>query len=416
MRKIYLLVFALLISFLVCEVILHLLVKPSANSYGFIFDIELPPKIILPLDQIVGPEEAELTRNNWYYNMVVRGEKITKGDLWGILREDEFLSFTSKENAITTNGWWQSNNIGARSTESTEAVKKSPLTERILIFGNSYAQSSRVPQHETIDFYLNQMGPNIEAINLGVDGYGMAQSYLRFQTLRDKLQFDRVILFFVPKADLERDINVHRYLGLGWLSSHAINIQPRYIIEDGELTLVPSPYKNLDELVEDNRGSISDKMKNHLRKYDSFYFKFWHETIPVLDNSVLVKLIKHDIYNRKKTLLKENLMNTDSEAVQLSKRIIETMARDVKEDGGQFTLLVLPTIGDIYDYHYHPAFKKKWVDMVSYICSGGIVCLDLMDNFKRVPFERFDTGYDKTHYGPKTNKGIAEVIMQNSLN
>jgi len=415
MRKLILLLFSILFSLIICEIILHLLVKPNPYSYGILFDIELPPKVILPLNQIVGPEEAVLTRNNWYHGLVVNGDKITKGDLWGILREDEFLGFTSKENAVTTNRWWQSNNIGARSNKTTHSFK-SPFKERILIFGNSYAQSSRVPQHQTIDFYLNHIGPDVEALNFGVDGYGMAQSYLRFQTYKDKLEFDRVILFFVPKADLERDINVHRYLGLNWLSSYSINIQPRYIIKNGELTLIQSPYKNLDKLVENNRNSISDKMKNHLRAYDSFYFKFWHETTPILDNLMLVKLLKSKIYNKKKTLLKESVMNPDSEAVQVTKKIIASMNQDVKRQGGQFTLVILPTIGDLYDYDYIPEFKKKWKDMVTTICSDGIVCLDLMEDFNEIPYESFDTGYDKTHYGPKTNRRIAEIIIQRALN
>jgi len=415
MRKFYLLLFSIFFSLIICEIILHSLVKPSTYYYGYIFDIDLPPKIILPLDQIIGSEEAELERNNWYNRLVVNRKKITKGDLWGIFREDELLSFTSKENAATTNKWWQSNNLGARSTESTPP-QKLPSKERILIFGDSYAQSSRVPQDETVDFFLNQLNPDVEVLNFGVDGYGMAQSYLRFQTLKNKVEFDRVILFFVPKADLERDINVHRFIGFNWLSSHAIKIQPRYISKDGELTLIPSPYKNLDELVEENRDSISNKMKNHLRKYDSFYFKFWYETIPIFDNSILVKLLKHIIYEKRIESLKENLMSPDSEALQVSKKIIDNMNQDVKNEGGQLTVVVLPTIWDIYDYWWIPEFKQKWKNMVSYVCSEEIDCVDLMVDFKKIPTDRLDTGYDQTHYGPETNRFIAELINQSGLN
>ena len=415
MRKTLLIIISLVVTLLVCEIILHSYVKRSVYGYGHIFDKELPPKYILPPGQVIRPEEAELERNNWYNRLVVNGKRITKGDLWGILREDEFLGFTSKENAITTNKWWQSNNIGARSTKDT-SYKKSPEKERILIFGDSFAHSSRVPQNETIDFYLNQLDPNIEVFNLGVDGYGLAQSYMRFQTLRDRIEYDNVILFFVPRADLEREINIHRYLGLGWFSSHAINIQPRYIIKDGQLMLIKSPYKNLDELLEKKSDSISKEMKEHLRAYDSYYSRLYHETIPILDRSILFKLITLHFYNKKISSLKDNLWNPGSEAVKVSRSIIYSMNKDVKEEGGQFILVILPTIYDILDKDYVPGFQKKWEDIANFICSDGIDCLDIMEDFSTMSFHDFDAGYEGTHFGPKTNKFIAELILENRPN
>ena len=105
-----------------------------------------------------------------------------------------------------------------------------------------------------------------------------------------------------------------------------------------------------------------------------------------------------------------------SEALEVSKKIIEEMSQDVEAEGGEFLLVILPTIWDIYDYDWHPDFKDKWKDLVSYVCDGGINCLDLMDDFKSINPNEFDSGYDQTHYGPKTNKFIADLIYQNRLN
>jgi hypothetical protein len=415
MRKLYLVIISVVLSVAIGELILRHYLQPSDYSFGYVFGKHLPPMPILPLDQRLDPEEAVLQRNTWYNQLVVEGKQITKGDLWGILRDDEILTFTSKENAVSTNGWWKSNNIGARSTADTQY--HIPLDKiRVLIFGDSYAQSSRVPQNETIDYYMNANNSDLEVLNFGVDGYGMAQSYLRFQTIKDKIDFDQVILFFVPKADLERDINVNRYMGFNWYSSHAINIQPRYILEDDKLTLVLNPYKNLDELIEDNKGSISDKLRNHLRDYDAFYFEFWHETIPIWDDSILVKLIKRNIHDWKISRLKDSLINPESEALQISKKIFESMSDDVKKNNGEFLLVILPTLWDMWDFDGEPDFRKKWENMVSYICSGGINCLNLMPEFKTDTTFQLDTGYDKTHYGPKTNEFIAKKILLNLKN
>lgn len=413
MRKFLLVSISVVITLLICEAALRILTNRSGNKPP-ILDIQFPSREIFPHDQILTPEEKLLASNYWYNYLIVDGKKITKGDLWGILREDDVLVFTAKENASSTNGWWQSNNIGARSNVITTRVK-SPGRERILIFGNSFAQSSRVPQNMTIDFYLNSRRPSIEAINFGVDGYGMAQSYLRFKTLKNRLEYDRVFMIFVPGADLERDINVSRYLGLGWFSSYSIMIQPRFVIENGELSLIPSPYKNLDEMIEENGHQVSEKLKKHLRKYDSFYFPLWHEKTPVLDKLLLVRLIKYELFKRRKKAINQDLMNTDSESVQITKKIAETMAQEVEEDGGAFTLIVLPTIWDIYYYRYDPVFKPKWDNMVIEVCSSQISCIDIMKDFKSLPFEFFDTGYDQTHYGPKTNSLIADIILRNEM-
>jgi hypothetical protein len=108
-------------------------------------------------------------------------------------------------------------------------------------------------------------------------------------------------------------------------------------------------------------------------------------------------------------------MNTDSESVQVTKKIVEAMDEEVREDGGEFSLIILPSIWDINFYSSDPDFKKKWNEMVFEICSARINCLDLMKDFQKIPVESFDTGYDGTHYGPKTNSLIADFIRQKAL-
>jgi len=244
----------------------------------------------------------------------------------------------------------------------------------------------------------------------------MAQTYLHYKELKNKLEYDRVILIWVPEEDLIREINVSRHVGFGWTYNLSLLIQPRFIIENGELTKIPSPYKNLEEMVEDNRDNISSQLKEHLRKYDSFYYPFWHEPTPNLDDLLIVKLIKRYVYLNKIGSIYDNIINRDSEAVQITKKIIESMNREVKQEGGRFTLVILPMLTDHKHYSERPDSRKKWADMVSEICSEGIDCIDLMSDFQKIPVEHFDTGYDESHYGPKSNRLIADIIWQKVLN
>lgn len=413
-RRLLQVVISILVALMIAEVALRLLIQPSIFTQEPPLKIEFTSREIILFDQIMESDEIVLSRQKWYDGLIVDGEKITWGDLWGILKEDEMLGYTVKENSVSANAWWQSNNLGARSKAPT-SYAKSPNRERILLFGDSNTQGSRLPGDETIDFYLNEGAPDSEVINFGIDGYSMAQSYLRFRTLKNKLEFDRVILIWVPGGDLKREINVSRFVGFGWAYNLSFIIQPRFVIENGELIRIPSPYKNLEDMVDDNRDTISSRLKKHLREYDSYYFPFWHEPIPILDDLLITKLIKRELYLRKLKFVYINLWNRYSEAVQITKKIFEEMAQEVEAEGGQFTVVILPNKWDIY-YTRLRGFKKKWKKMVNEVCSAGIQCIDLMKDFKKIPIESFDTGYDGTHYGPKTNRLIADLIGKRALN
>ena len=102
--------------------------------------VPLPPlRIVNP----AGPSEINLEA--WYSGLVVDGKKIAFGDLWGYRRPDPVLAYTIKENTISVNGWWQSNNIGARSRSDTgSGIPKGK--KRFLLFGESFGEGTRVRQ------------------------------------------------------------------------------------------------------------------------------------------------------------------------------------------------------------------------------------------------------------------------------
>ena len=328
-RELTLYAIFLLLGFVLVEVCLNILVQPSENSSGVFLGNELPPLKPLPPGPVPHYQDRitalEKNRAEWYESLVVANKKITRGDLWGIFREDELLGHAPQENAISEHAWWQSNNLGARAGKDISFAKPQ-LKQRILFFGDSYTQGSRVPQEETFVWYLNALAEDVEAINFGVDGYSMGQAYLRFGMLKNQIEFDRVILVIVPTADLWRDINVNRYIGGGWPSYWAF---PRFIEQDAALKFIPGPYKSLQSLLDDNRASVSPRLKEHLRKYDRFYLDSWYEPTPVLDNSVMYKLAKVWWSQRKEAALSDQLKQPGSEAMRVVKKIFAAMDKEV---------------------------------------------------------------------------------------
>lgn len=396
------------------EIGLNILVQPSENSSGIFLGNELPPLKPLPPGPVPHYQERitalDKNRDQWYESLVVDNKNVTRGDLWGIFREDELLGHAPQENARSKQGWWQSNNMGARARLNVTATKPQDK-QRILFFGDSYTQGSRVPQEETFVWYLNTLATDVEAINFGVDGYSMGQAYLRFGVVKDQLEFDRVITFIVPTADLWRDINVSRYIGGGWPSYWAF---PRFVEQDAALKLIPGPYKNLQALLDDNRDKVNQRLTDHLRTYDRFYLTSWYEPTPVLDSSVMFKLAKVWWSQRKEAALSEQLKHPDSEAMRVVKKIFTAMDKDVNAKAGKFSLFILPTYSDIGKYGQHPEYKNIWDKMANELCASLDECFDVMSAMQKLSSQDLDKGYDGSHYGPSTNKRIAEFI-QSSL-
>ncbi|MEW6143483.1 MAG: SGNH/GDSL hydrolase family protein [Thermodesulfobacteriota bacterium] len=414
-KHIILSVITALLTLVFVEIGLRLLVRPSNNSYGVLFNKDLPPFKLIPSDII--PEWESGKKRELFDFKVVDGKKLRFDDFFPILRDDPLLGFTVGENYISTNGWRHSNNFGARSSEPL-SPDKPHNRERVLFFGDSYTAGATIPQDQTIIHYLNEKRPDVEFVNFGVEGYSTGQAFLRFRTLKDKLEFDRVFLVFVPNMDLWRDINVNRYIGGSWAGYYCYNI-PVFVIEGGKLELIPPPYGSLEELFEDNRDSVQSRYREHLRKYDNYYSSMY-ESVYLLDNFVVFKLLRK-FFNRVKFEyertfgISESVMDARSEAQTVTKGIIDEMGREAQSNGARFSLIVLPTDSDIRRYKTEDSYKKSWDEMTRFICSGEIVCYDFMDDLSGLTEEELDTGNDGTHYGPKTNERIADLILEKSF-
>ena len=216
-HEVMLLIGSCLVAFASAELAARTFVQPSEGSAGVLMGRRLPPLTIVPANP---PKDERELRGR---EIVVDGKRLSIGDLWGYHRRDNFLGYTTQENAVSANGWWQSNNIGARSRIDTNpeipAGKK-----RILIFGESFAESTRVRQDEAWSSILGSIDPNREVVNLAVDGYSMGQAYLRYQSFKDALGHGGSLMMFVPTRDLWRDVNTIRGLHDPW---DMPEVQPR---------------------------------------------------------------------------------------------------------------------------------------------------------------------------------------------
>ena len=394
----------LFLVLLFTELLLHVLIKPSPLSYGRILGREIPPFKIFDIQQAA--KSLSQKEDEPYQGKSLLYQNLTNGDIWGLMQEDAIIGYKPRANAISHNGWWQSNRLGARSSKEIEQAKPAN-GRRFLLFGDSYTQGWGVPQEKTLDFFLNEKSNQVAFVNFGVIGYSAGQAYLRYKEIKSSLAHDGVVMIFVPTVDLARDINTIRFLAFGWQSYKP---NPRFILSGNKkLTFVPAFYGNLREMLEKNKGGISANLKEYLYKYDRFYSKLEYENVSVLDHSIIFKILKKKLAMLARSQNEtEKLIDPSSEAMQVTKKIFQAMREDVLADNKIFILLILPTQHDLLKYG-DKKFKRKWNNMVNSVCSETSHCLDLMsrleDEFTR---GNIDASYDGTHYGFQTHRIIAD--------
>jgi hypothetical protein len=302
-------VLSVLFTTILFEVGIRFCLEDSPSSYAYLWGRELPPKVVFP-----GPTVQEYNPDQWCDSLIVDDKKISRSDLWGVVRPDSLIGWAPSENTSSTNGWWQSNNLGARADKPTKRRMDSGVA-RLLIFGDSFAQGSRLPQKQSWPDILDKKTANVEVINFGVDGYSTGQVFLRYNRVRESIDYDMVLFLFVPSDDLWRDINVIRFLAAGW-QSHCLT--PRFIVEEGKLKLIEPPNKDVHKLYKMNHPLLTDEVRDHLQQYDRFYRALLYEDPPLLRFFICFKLTALYLSERKnRKLFYNSFMDINSESWQV---------------------------------------------------------------------------------------------------
>ena len=393
------------VTLALCEGALRLCVQPTNLGYGLLFGQVLPPlTLVLPADS-----DTQSNRRIWHVRGVRNPKNITKSDLQGSLREDESLGYTYIESTVSVHGWWHSNNIGASTPIDTMPRVPKGKT-RVFVFGESFARGSRIPQTEAWSSILERANPKVEMVNMGVDGFGMGQSLLRYQSIRNKFDGNVVMFLFVPDADLWRDVNTMRSLGEGWW---AYDILPRYVINGDGIEAVRGPYPIGTDIYKHDVPTPTQTVRDHLRKYDRFYFPALFESPPVIGRLVLYKVFAKAAGEA----LKQHVFNTlrwdmDSEGMAVERRIFREAAAMAKEKGERFVLVVLPDpdLVDRLQQTSGPKEEATWNRRLAIFQADGLATIDLLPDMRSLTHEDLDRGFDKSHYGPRANRALAGFL------
>jgi hypothetical protein len=385
------------------ELFASMLTRGSGSGSGEFLGVLLPPRQVIPAER-----RSSVAMDEPFGELVVQGVQITRGDLWGIMREDPNLGYVPTENSRSLNGWWRSNDLGARHDHdigSRQAAE--PGASRVLVFGESFTQGSRLPQEETWIHQMRVAYPLLDAINFGVDGYGMAQSLLRYQSVSDRTHHDAVVFVFLPTANLWRDINTIRSLAEPWDS---FAVLPRYLPVTMGVELIRSPYSNVAEVFRANQKGLSSDLRSHLQRYDRFYVRELFEPTALSAHFVTGKLVAAYLGKRSvQRIRSESFYEADSEAWRTVRGIFAETAAQAQSGGIRFAVVVMPTHDDVETAIRYPEFDEHWGRMVERLRDEGLVTIDLLPDLAQVS-SSLDYGYDGSHYGPVGSSHIASAV------
>lgn len=391
---------AIVFGILASEGVLRVLSRPHPDCYGVLLGVALPP---CSLPSPYTPLQSAVDRDEPYEDVVVGGKRITVGDLSGIARHDSVIGYAPESNVTSVNGWWRTDELGARIGSKTDVENAG--AKRLLVLGDSYAVGSRLPFEETWSFVLDTLTSALDVINFGMDGYGMAQAYLRYQAVREHVEHDMVLLMFVPEQDLWRDVGVRRDVGGDWPMYWVL---PRFIASDDSLRLIENPFPLADSTAQKASSPVHRGLKDHLRAFDRLYRESWYDEATGLEHLVVVKLGSAVIHKFWRAQLLNRLQEHDSEAVRVSALIFRTLRDEVTESGKTFVLTVLPTERALESGD--DEFWREWKRVVRRVCVGDLSCIDLADALRRLPRSMIDHGYDDSHLGPIVNREIARIL------
>jgi hypothetical protein len=144
-------------------------------------------------------------------------------------------------------------------------VCSNPFHRTLMTFyGDSYCMCREVNDDQTYQWILGKK-LNSRVSNYGVGNYGLDQAILRLES-----QYERdpspMVCISVTTATMARACSVYRhYLSPG----NYFGIKPRFIIKSGDLLLVPSPIKEIKDLLR------MQDFKSHFEKYDRHYSGFY---------------------------------------------------------------------------------------------------------------------------------------------
>jgi hypothetical protein len=323
---------------------------------------------------------------------------------------DPELGWSVRPSSQSENGLYVSNAAGVRVAKVGQEIttQAAPEILRIAIFGDSFTHGDDVPFEFSwgaiLENHLNRNGIKAEVLNLGGQGYGMDQAFLRWKKSGKPLN-PHLVLFGFQNSNIKRNMNIIRML---YSPDTGIPFsKPRFILlPENNLGLINSPSVNPEEILE----IFSDFNNWRLKRYELFFQETDYQMRP-WHASRLATFIISGLTNKFSPRRKDyDFFAETSDSRQLAERIIEHFQREVVEAQARFIIVHLPSENPLQNL-----LKREPLDYQDLLdeLDSKYELIDpapgLISQAKESSFEDL-FAKNSSHYSPIANQVIGEWI------
>jgi hypothetical protein len=307
---------------------------------------------------------------------------------------DDALGWTVGSRRKTPDGLYASSAEGIRSADPRVVYAGRQPHHRIAIVGDSYTFGLEVSYADSWGRRLEQdLGPDVEILNFGVDGYGIDQTYLRY--LRDVRPWHPdVVVFGVVNHDTERTMSVYPFISFpGWTFPFA---KPRFSVTTDGPRLLNLPLPSPDVVFA--RRSVADLPYIEFdRGYDraEWEWHWYHHSF--LSRYLLSRWPRWPV---------RGPVVSDDAKRSLNHAMLRSVMRETAEAGSSLIIVYFPARAELLPADQRPGDWRFARDLLD---AERIPYIDLTACVAEVPH---DVRWAKLHYSPRTNTAVARCLRE----
>ena len=229
-------------------------------------------------------------------------------------------------------------------------MEKEPGLYRVVFLGDSFLFAEALPWQDVFTTILNDRFKRrdlpIQAINMGVNGYGTIQEYLVYKNMARRYKPDLVVICFYAGNDLRDNFPPKEHL-------------PGLKLVNGKLESIP--------FTAPRRGAFRDFLRRRLRIYsylpdlwrralNNTLYKYWGE-----ENRQRFQADKAVFDWRPPADWAPDVLGSGhmGSAWRLTLAVLGKLLAEIRADGADPALCVFPIITQVYD-QYWSALKKQY--------------------------------------------------------
>ncbi len=291
---------------------------------------------------------------------------------------------------------------GARIAAAELARTPAPGRTRVVAVGDSFTFGLEVGPQETWIADLERARPELEIANLGVCGYDLLQSLMRWRRDVTQLQARELWVGFVPSQVL-RNVTVYMPAWRHW--TPILAFKPRAeLAPGGALSIVPCPVRSPAELIAhvDDQARFLEAVGSHDRWVSAWPAAYARKGSSVLHWSATARVLL--------TALEHGGRAPSDELERQGSEVAELFSREL---AGAFDvrlrILILPDRDDLRWLRSHA--RAYWQPLRDRLEREGHEVFDLSAGLLEAGVDRDERAWAPGgHYSARTNALVAELL------